>query len=96
MMTSTGAPQYIKYLEKYKKGKPEVDLVLMAMLFKIDLTILYMTDEGLMKQKLIFPFNTKVKGTVYLGPDGLFDVVYGKAFIKEAGICQSIILDVDF
>jgi len=94
-MTTMNTPMYAKSLERFRKGKLEVDLVLMAMLFDVDVKLFYMGEEGLKKQEFSFP-GTKAKAKVqlYLGPEGYFDVVCDKAFVKSAGICQSLILDV--
>ncbi len=67
----------------------------MAMLFGIDLRVIYVGDEGLVKQDFAFPLaNVRHRMQVYLDEDGYFDVVYRKAHIKSAGVCQSILLEV--
>lgn len=35
------------------------------------------------------------KADLYIASDGFFDVMYKKPYIKSAGICQSILLDVN-
>ena len=76
----------------------------MAMLFDMNIKLFYATEEGLMKQEFIFPSTSalgikktqasKQKIQLFLAADGYFDVVYDKSYIKSAGICQSVLLDV--
>lgn len=95
MMANMSTYQYIKSLEISQKGKPEIDLILISMLFGVDIKIFYMSEEGLMKQEFNFQGNTKkLKANLFINSDGFFDIIYNKSYIKTAGICQSIILDV--
>ena len=70
----------------------------MAMLFNIDLKLYYIAESGLSKEE--FNFSTEEskmkpkKVQLYIAPDGYFDTVYEKSFVKSAGICQSLVLDV--
>lgn len=91
MLTNIDAKEYIARVEKSYDGKPEVDLVLMAMFFGINLIVLYVEDEVIKTVGLNFG---KKQVTVYINPEGYFDMVYEKSFVKNGGICQSIILDV--
>lgn len=93
MLTDINAKDYITNLEKFYQGKPEVDLILMAMFFRIDLQFLYVENEAM--KEISFSFG-KEKAQVYINPEGYFDVVYEKGFVRNCGLCQSIILDVVF
>ena len=70
----------------------------MALLFNLDLRVFFVGEEGLTKSDLTFaskkPVERRTQVQLFLGPDGCFDVVYNKAEIKSAGICQSLVLDV--
>lgn len=93
MLTDMNDKDYIVNVEKFYKGKSEVDLVLMAMFFGINLIILYVEDEVMKQMNINFG---NIKTIVYINPEGYFDVVYEKTFIRDCGICQSIVLDVIF
>lgn len=84
--------EYIELLGSQKKTSV-VDAVLMALFFDVILHVYYFDGTDLSK----IEFNSDSKGKLvrlYLNAGGIFDVVYDKAEIKSAGICQSIILDV--
>jgi hypothetical protein len=70
----------------------------MAMFFDIELKLYYVAESGLGKQECLFHIgeskSTKPLIQLYLAPDGYFDVIYSKVFIKSAGVCQSLLLDV--
>lgn len=71
----------------------------MAVFFKLDLDILYLSSEGINTLKLYFApaqGNKLSPLKLLLASDGCLDVVYSKSFINLAGITQSIILDVLF
>ncbi len=71
--------------------------MLLSLVFKFNVKLFYMTNEGLVSQLLYSPaaapqaLPTTIQ--LYLNPDGNFDVLYDKGFIKSAGICQSILLE---
>ena len=71
----------------------------MAMFFNVNLRLFYIAESGLTKQEYSFlPGESKSVLPIVqlcLAPDGYFDVVYSKSFIKTAGICQSLLLDVN-
>lgn len=91
MLTNIDAKEYIARIENSYDGKPEVDLILMAMFFEINLKVLYVEDEVI--KGVDFNFG-KRQVTVYINPEGYFDMVYEKSFVRNGGICQSIVLDV--
>ena len=70
----------------------------MTLLFNLDLRLYFVGEEGLTKSDLTFASKKnpepREKVQLFLGADGNFDVVYSKAEIKAAGICQSLLLDV--
>ena len=70
-----------------------MDLVLMSLFFGFNIRLYYLTDEGLLQQTVAL-LNTDSNIQLYLNPDSGFDVVYSKAFIRNAGICQSLVLEV--
>lgn len=93
MLSDIDAEEYIARVEKAYAGKPEVDLVLLALFFEINLKVLYVENEVI--KQMTFNFGKK-QATVYINPEGYFDTVHEKAFIKNSGLCQSIVLDVLF
>jgi len=90
-MIDMEAKDYISRIEKFYEGKAEVDLILMAMFFEINLKILYVENEVI--RKTSFKFGER-QVAVYINPEGYFDIVWKKDFIKRCGLCQSIVLDV--
>lgn len=66
----------------------------MGLLFGMNLRIWYITDEGLKRQEFFFEENSSKVAELYLAPDGYFDILYQKSYIKTVGMCQSILLDV--
>ncbi len=55
-----------------------------------------MTEEGLLSQTLYTPAGQKMVPTLkfYMNPDATLDVLYDKAFIRTAGLCQSLLFEV--
>jgi hypothetical protein len=92
MLIGMEVKDYISRVEKFYAGKPEVDLILVAMFFEINLKVLYVEDEVI--KKTSFKFGEK-EIAVYINPEGYFDIVCAKNFIKKCGLCQSIVLDVN-
>ena len=82
------------YIEAIDRGfnTPLVDVVLFCVLSNLNATIIYLSTEGLSKVELDFGSNESAK--IYLTSDGYFETMYDKKYIKDIGICQSIILDV--
>ena len=69
----------------------------MALLFKLSLHVLYLTDGGIARLRMDFatPETSSTSSIrLYLAMDGFLDTVYSKSYIKSAGLCQSLILDV--
>ena len=73
-------------------------MVLMALLFSFNVKLLYMSEEGLQSQSVSFISHVPKKTVqLYMSSEGgAYDVLYDKAYIKTAGICQSILLEVVF
>lgn len=97
MLTNMGTLSYIQALKDNKKQFPEVDIILMAIFFDLELHIYFLDDSKLYKQS--FNLSSKLPDErkvirLYLGVDGKFDLIYKKSTIESAGICQSILLDV--
>jgi hypothetical protein len=86
------ASEYVESLGSQKETA-EVDAVLIALFFDLQLQIYYIDKGGL--GKIEFNGGSKRRSVrLYLSADGVFDVVYDKKKIKAAGICQAIVLDV--
>ena len=69
----------------------------MAMFFHLDLVIYYMDESGFAKRCFSFANSETAsapKIQLYLSPDGGFDTIYSKSYIKSAGICQSLFFEV--
>lgn len=89
------------YINDLKKGKgcAEVDTIVMGLYLGIELQIYTLDESGLIKQSFNF-LNSKTQSKpqqtirMYLEPNCKFDTIYNKSTIKSAGICQSILLDV--
>lgn len=99
MAATTSTSMYVKGLKSGRQGRPEVDVILIALFLQLDLCIYYISETGLAKQEFSFalkgqPDRQRIK--LYLSADGGFDTVYEKSFIKSAGLCQSILLEVSF
>lgn len=97
MTTTMSTPMYVKTLRGGHRGRPEVDVILMALFFHIDVRVHYISETGLAKQDFGFssekqPCRRRV--TLYLAADGAFDTVYAKSYVKSAGVVQSLLLDV--
>ncbi len=68
---------------------------MLALFLRLDVLVYYVGEAGLAKLELNFGVGSKPrKVRLYLGPDGGFDTLYDKSFVKSAGICQSMLLDV--
>jgi len=96
MLTSYNSTQsYIESLIK-NVNTPLVDIVLFCIFRQINVTFYYLSLDGFSKldSKFNFPYSKTLR--FYLTPNGYFDTIYDKSLIKNAGICQSIILDVFF
>lgn len=91
MMTDCDIEEYIYGINEFNSKKPEVDLILMGMVFRLDLIVLYVEGESLSQERFSFG---KRKVIIYINSDGKFDVAYDKKLIQNLGICQSIVLDV--
>lgn len=96
MLTNTGTAGYVQRL---KEGKDilEIDVVLMAIFFDLELEIYYVEDLKVKKQSFkLYSNTTNERKTIklYLRPDCRFDTVYNKHNQKSNAISQSIILDV--
>jgi len=90
---------YIESLKGGHKSKPEVDAILLAMFYHINLQVCYLDESGLQSENFDFatsPYEEKTLVRLYLAADGSFDSIYEKNTIKSAGICQSILFDVFF
>ena len=62
---------------------------------KLNVDILYLTNEGISTLNIHFAVDSKSTPLrLLLASDGSLDVVYSKTYINLAGIAQSIILDV--
>lgn len=68
----------------------------MALFFNFNLVLYYASEDGLAKKSFEI---SKAHGSrtvrLFMGSDGNYDVLYTKDFIKAAGICQSVLLDVN-
>lgn len=82
------------YIEAVNKGfnTPLVDIVLFCLFSNLEISVYYLSHEGLSKIDLKFGSQHNIK--VYLTNEGYFDTMYEKSYIKTAGLCQSILLDV--
>jgi hypothetical protein len=96
MLSNTGTSGYIQRLKK-KKDLQEVDVVLMAVFFDLELEVYFIDNSKVNSQ----PFklysnilNNKKTIRLYLRPDNKFDLLYEKQKEENAGICQSIVFDV--
>ena len=73
---------------------PEVDCILGPMILKTHLEIYCLEENVLSKEVFNYKFesiNKKITTVkLYLEPNGKFDTIYNKQFLKSAGICQSI------
>jgi hypothetical protein len=67
-------------------------------LFDLNVEVRYFSSEGISSFKIEYPNikNEKKVLNLMLNPDGYFDVVYSKSFIKSAGLCQSILFEVSY
>jgi len=91
--------KYAQQLIKTNKGSIELDAILMAMLFNVKLQIYYVNESQLMQKTFAFPIKSNKERKVirlYAQYNMSFDTVYEKSFIRDAGVCQSILLDVLF
>ena len=76
----------------------------MALFFGQDLEVFSFEETGVSKVQICFKGKSLEKEeskatcgrTLYLAPDGGFDVLLDKEQAKKSGICQSIILEVYF
>ena len=103
MLTGLNSTSYILALKQTLKRGPDaprllaspqiVDLVLMTMYLGLSVKIYYLTDDGLLSKEIAF-LPTSPQARLYLTSDGYFDVLYNKAYIKSAGVCQALVLDV--
>lgn len=86
-------------MQGLKEGRDlaEVDVVLMAVFFDLDLEVLFAESSKIRRQS--FKLHSNAAGDrktirLYLGANGKFDAVYNKCEAQSAGLCQSILLDV--
>lgn len=88
---------YIETLRRERKGKPEIDAILLAHAYKIELQIYYIEESNFQKQ-IFLPHTIPEKSDriirLHLNSDGHFDVICNKEYIRVCGICQSLVLDV--
>jgi len=87
-------PDYIKNL-KEGKGCIEFDTILLTLFLQFEVQIYTLKETGLIKQTFKFTRDKAKRIRIYLEHNGKFDILYDKATIKAAGICQSILLDVN-
>jgi hypothetical protein len=97
MLATMTTQNYAQELVKKTKGSLELDMILMAMLFNVQIQVYYVKDSQLMQKTFDFPDKSNKERKVvklYAQPNMSFDTVYRKSFIRDVGICQSILLDV--
>eukprot|EP00826_Nyctotherus_ovalis_P041364 TRINITY_DN4150_c0_g1_i17.p1 TRINITY_DN4150_c0_g1~~TRINITY_DN4150_c0_g1_i17.p1 ORF type:complete len:194 (-),score=2.09 TRINITY_DN4150_c0_g1_i17:329-910(-) len=97
MLTTKSTQKYTQQLIKKLKPHPELDIILISMLFNFQIQFYYIKDFLLLNKTFDFPAKSsgeKKLLRLYMNSNGTFDTVYEKAFIRDAGICQSILLDV--
>lgn len=96
MLTNTGTAGYVQRL-KERKDLIEIDVVLMAVFFDLELEIYYVEDLKVKKQSFKLYSNTNSERKtikLYLRPDSRFDLIYSKHNLNSNAMSQSIILDV--
>jgi len=96
MLTNTGTAGYIQRLKK-KKDLQEVDVVLMAVFFDLELEVYFIENSKVKTQSFKLYSNAldeRKTIRLYLRPDCKFDLIYAKQREEYAGICQSVVLDV--
>ena len=93
MLTPYSSTQ--SYIDALSKGfnVSLVDVVLFCVFSHIEITVYYLSQEGLAKTQSKFGFKADTV-RLFMTESGHFDTVYNKGYVRIAGICQSIVLGV--